>query len=195
MTQEDKLRNFYDFSIESANSRREQMVSECRASFEAEFEAHKNEKERAVSDRMKAETSTLRRLQKREFSERQNQIRLNVAGRQREVRDKIFAKVAEKLSEFRKTPEYHTWLFRRVKDALKFAGEDEVTIYVDPSDSTYTDEIRAVCGITPVVSREAFGGGIRAVIRARNILIDNSFDTLTAEAKENLRFDGGNLNG
>ena len=50
-------------------------------------------------------------------------------------------------------------------------------------------------GIKPVVSNVAFGGGIRAVIRSRNILIDNSFDTLMAEAKENFIFDGGNLNG
>lgn len=195
MTQEDKLRNFYDLSIESASRQRDQMLADCRATLEADFEAHRSEKENIVSDRMKSETTALSRELKRDLSDRQNRIRQNLAKRQREVKEEIFANVADKLSAFRKTPEYHTWLFRKVRAALAFAGEEEVTIYVDPADETYTDEINAVCGVQPVISNVAFGGGIRAVIRSRNILIDNSFATLMAEAKENFTFDGGNLNG
>lgn len=195
MTQEDKLRNFYDLSIESASRQRDQMLADCRATLEADFEAHRSEKENIVSDRMKSETTALSRELKRDLSDRQNRIRQNLAKRQREVKEEIFANVADKLSAFRKTPEYHTWLFRKVRAALAFAGKEEVTIYVDPADETYTDEINAVCGVQPVISNVAFGGGIRAVIRSRNILIDNSFATLMAEAKENFTFDGGNLNG
>jgi vacuolar-type H+-ATPase subunit E/Vma4 len=195
MTQEDKLRNFYDLSIESASRQRDQMLADCRATLEADFEAHRSEKENIVSDRMKSETTALSRELKRDLSDRQNRIRQNLAKRQREVKEEIFANVADKLSAFRKTPEYHTWLFRKVRAALAFAGKEEVTIYVDPADETYTDEIHAVCGVQPVISNVAFGGGIRAVIRSRNILIDNSFATLMAEAKENFTFDGGNLNG
>lgn len=195
MTQEDKLRNFYDLSIESASRQRDQMLADCRASLEADFEAHRSEKENIVSDRMKSETTALSRELKRDLSDRQNRIRQNLAKRQREVKEEIFANVADKLSAFRKTPEYHTWLFRKVRAALAFAGKEEVTIYVDPADETYTDEIHAVCGVQPVISNVAFGGGIRAVIRSKNILIDNSFATLMAEAKENFTFDGGNLNG
>lgn len=195
MTQEDKLRNFYDLSIESASRQRDQMLADCRATLEADFEAHRSEKENIVSDRMKSETTALSRELKRDLSDRQNRIRQNLAKRQREVKEEIFANVADKLSAFRKTPEYHTWLFRKVRAALAFAGKEEVTIYVDPADETYTDEIHAVCDVQPVISNVAFGGGIRAVIRSRNILIDNSFATLMAEAKENFTFDGGNLNG
>ena len=43
MTQEDKLRNFYDLSIESASRQSEQIIAECRATLEAEFEAHRSE--------------------------------------------------------------------------------------------------------------------------------------------------------
>ena len=195
MTQEDKLRNFYDLSIESASRQRDQMLADCRATLEADFEAHRSEKENIVSDRMKSETTALSRELKRDLSDRQNRIRQNLAKRQREVKEEIFANVADKLSAFRKTPEYHTWLFRKVRAALAFAGKEELTIYVDPADEPYTDEIHAVCGVQPVISNVAFGGGIRAVIRSRNILIDNSFATLMAEAKENFTFDGGNLNG
>lgn len=127
MTQEDKLRNFYDLSIESASRQRDQMLADCRATLEADFEAHRSEKENIVSDRMKSETTALSRELKRDLSDHQNRIRQNLAKRQREVKEEIFANVADKLSAFRKTPEYHTWLFRKVRAALAFAGEEEVT--------------------------------------------------------------------
>lgn len=238
MTQEEKLSKFYDLSIGSANEQKEKMVSEYRTALEADFETHKSEKESAVSERLKAEKTELRRELQRELSDRQGEIRRKMAGRQREVRDEIFANVKDKLTEFRKTPEYQTWLFKSVKAAKEFAGEDKVTvrddiftnvkdklpdmrripenhtwlfrnikaardiagesnviIYVDPDDAAYMDEIEAACQVKPIVSDEAFGGGIRAVIRSKRILIDNSFDTLIEEEKEHFRFDGGNLNG
>ena len=195
MTQEEKLSIFYDLSIGSAKEQSAKMLAEHQAALEAEFAAHRNEKEKAVSDRMKSETTALQRELKRDLSDRQNEIRQNLARRQREVKDEIFANVADKLSAFRKTPEYHTWLFSRVKNAMEFAGDDEVTIYIDPEDETYLDEIEAACGIKPQISNVVFGGGIRAVIRAKKILIDNSFDTLTAEARDDFTFDGGVLNG
>lgn len=37
---------------------------------------------------------------------------------------------------------------------------------------------------TVEVSKYGFGGGIRALIRARNILIDQSFETKLKEAEE-----------
>ena len=52
-------------------------------------------------------------------------------------------------------------------------------------------ELAARFGFAPVVSREAFMGGMRAVIRSKNILIDNSFATLLREAKEEFVFAGG----
>ena len=195
MTQEEKLSKFYDVSLESAKQERERILEDYRMNLKAEYEAHVSEKKAAAAERVKAETASLRREHRRELTDRQNRIRRKIAGRQEEVKEEIFANAAGKIESFRKTPEYHTWLFRKVKAAKRFAGEDEIRIFVDPSDSTYMDEIEAVSGIRPTVSEEPFGGGIRALIPGRKILIDNSFDTLIAEERENFKFDGGNLNG
>ncbi|MDO4805443.1 MAG: V-type ATP synthase subunit E [Lachnospiraceae bacterium] len=188
MTQEEKLSKFYDISIENATARSDQMLSDCREALEAEFASHKSEKEAGVAGWMRAETVALRRQLTRELSDRQAEIRRKTVGRQIEVLEAIFANVYSKLQSFRKTPEYQTWLFRKVEEAKKFAGQDAVTVYVDPDDAAYADEIEASCGIAPAVSEYAFGGGLRAVIREKRILIDNSFDTLAQEAKDNFRF-------
>lgn len=184
MTQEEKLSNIYELSIESAKAQSEQMLAECRAASEAEFASLKCEKEADTARWLGTEAAALRRQLRRELSDRQSEIRRKTAARQREVRELIFANAAKKLESFRQTSEYKAWLFQKVKEAAAFAAGDEVQIYVDPDDAAYTDEIKEVCGILPTLSKVRFGGGIRAVIREKRILIDNSFDTLMQEAED-----------
>ena len=76
---------------------------------------------------------------------------------------------------------------QQIQEACDFAGEDALVVYLDPADQ----ELAARFGFAPVVSKEAFMGGMRAVIRSKNILIDNSFATLLREAKEEFVFAGG----
>ena len=76
-------------------------------------------------------------------------------------------------------------------DLVGVAGEDALVVYLDPADQNRIPELAARFGFAPVVSREAFMGGMRAVIRSKNILIDNSFATLLREAKEEFVFAGG----
>ena len=89
------------------------------------------------------------------------------------------------------TPEYLEYLSQRIQEACDFAGEDALVVYLDPADQNRIPELAARFGFAPVVSREAFMGGMRAVIRSKNILIDNSFATLLREAKEEFVFAGG----
>ena len=45
--------------------------------------------------------------------------------------------------------------------------------------------------VTLTISAMPFLGGVRAVIPEKNILIDNSFETLLNEERENFIFHGG----
>lgn len=99
--------------------------------------------------------------------------------------------MAERLAQFRSTPEYLEYLSQRIQEARDFAGEDALVVYLDPADQNWIPELAARFGFAPVVSKEAFMGGMRAVIRSKNILIDNSFATLLREAKEEFVFAGG----
>ena len=108
-----------------------------------------------------------------------------------EIKQQLFHDVEERLAQFRSTPEYLEYLSQRIQEALDFAGEDAFVVYLDPADQNRIPELAARFGFAPVVSREAFMGGMRAVIRSKNILIDNSFATLLREAKEEFVFAGG----
>ena len=86
------------------------------------------------------------------------------------------------------------FLVKRIQEALDFAEDDVITIYIDPSDEALLPALTEHFGFTPILSRDSWMGGMRAVIRSKNILIDNSFATLLHDAKEEFVFTGGGAN-
>ena len=79
-----------------------------------------------------------------------------------ELRERLFAEVEQKLLEFKKTPAYRDMLFRQVKEALDFAAGDEMTVYLDPSDThlanAITEEINITGFAPPLSQKESFQG-------------------------------------
>ena len=155
------------------------------------FQEHKETKERQIQSHIQAETDNLKREINKTVSARQLEYRRLLSDKTEEIKQQLFHDVEERLVQFRSTPEYLEYLSQRIQEAHDFAGEDALVVYLDPADQNRIPELAARFGFAPVVSREAFMGGMRAVIRSKNILIDNSFATLLREAKEEFVFAGG----
>ena len=58
------------------------------------------------------------------------------------------------------------------------------SVYIDPNDEALAHKLSVKHGIDIIISKYPFHGGLRAVIPAKNILIDNSFEKKIAEAKD-----------
>ena len=101
--------------------------------------------------------------------------------------------VRNKLETFMGSSEYLGWLEEKIREALTIAGEDEVQIYLTPADANLLETLAARCGTPLCLSETPFMGGVRAVIPAKNILIDHTFKTLYENEKEEFNFDGGLL--
>ena len=94
---------------------------------------------------------------------------------QNELKVRLFDEVKELLSDFTKTDEYLDYLCSKIREAARFADGEEMTIYISPSDKEKQTELEKRTGMTITISEYDFMGGMRAVIRGRNILIDHSF--------------------
>lgn len=187
MTTEEKLQYFYDLSIEAAVTDANNLIDDHKTALDKLFADHKESKLQQAEIELKAESDKLKREFNKEISAKQIQIKRHLSAKRDELRDQLFAEVEQKLLAFKQTPEYLTMLVRQIKAAWDFAGDDEMTIYIDPSDAALVDEIvehTNIEGFTPTISKESFIGGMRAVIRSKNILIDNSFATLMKDEKE-----------
>ena len=125
-------------------------------------------------------------------------IRRTLGRKQEELKDKLFVELRDMLANYLETQDYQKLLERQVQHAVEFAGTDQVIIYLDPVDEDKCNRLALHNGNAELrISEYSFTGGTRAVIPARHILIDNSFQTKLEEAREKFHFDlslteGGN---
>ena len=193
MTTEEKLQHFYAFSMESACREAEQILTDYQSALDAQFAAHKENKQEEAARQLADESNKAKREINKAISAEQLRIRRRVSRKEKEIKHLLFEEVFAKLKAYKETSAdaYLELLCRQVLDAKQFASGDQMTVYIDPSDASFMEPIEKKTGITPVVSAETFLGGMRAVIHAKNILIDNSFSSLMQEAKNNFTFYGG----
>ena len=183
MTTEEKLKNFYEYSMQSAKAEGDYVLQEYQANLDKVFADHQTLKCAQAEAALHDETEKLRRDSNRTLSDEQVRIRRTLSKKQNEIKTALFSEVAKKLEALKAGPEYAGYLVRKIKEAKEFAGSDPLKVYIDPSDASLSDRLKAETGVDVTLSTTVFHGGIRAVIESKHVLIDNSFDTLTEEAK------------
>lgn len=191
MTTEEKLNHFLESSLNEARKKSEGIIQEYQNALDQQYEEHKVFKTKEAETSLRQETAALVRSMNKDLSLERLAIKRTITQKNTELKDALFTEVKNRLEEYMSTAEYDHLMVRQIKEALAFAGDDEVRIYIDPADSTKQMELSVATNANIKVSAYSFGGGTRAVIPAKNILIDNSFDTKLREEKEAFRFDGG----
>lgn len=185
MTIEEKLELFKDSAIAEASHQSSVMLAEYRQTLEKMFDTRVAAARQTAQEHIITETDRIRREHNRALSMEQNKIKRDIGEKHHQVKEQIFADVEKMLREYTKTDKYTQTLIRQINEIKKFARGQEVTIYVDPADTDKIPELEAAAGMKLTVSAIPFIGGARAVIPAKNILIDHSFATKLAEEKNN----------
>lgn len=174
---EEKLEVFRNFTIDVAKQKSDEMIAQFDRSCKQELEAFPQNKQAEMEHKIQIEERNIRR-----------QVNSKVSGemlRQKHILDECKRKWQVKLSdqvrlllkEYQNTEEYKKYLIAKIHMAKKVAEQDSIIIYINPSDADKKTELEVLTKAELTVSKIDFGGGIRAVIRSRNILIDESFMT------------------
>lgn len=191
MTLEEKIAHLQTTSMEQARAEGNAIIDSHKEALEKIFEDHKAEALRQSETRIKAETTNARLMYNQAMAKSQLDIKRRHGKIQQELKDKIFEETAQLVNEYMKTEAYDDFLVKCIRHAERFAGTDPVIIYINPSDEGKCSELEDATGIHLTISAEDFIGGVRAVIRARNILIDNSFKTQLRNQYDKFLFLGG----
>ena len=191
MTTEEKLKHFQDICMEDARERSAKMLDDYMNALEKAYEEHTADARRRADMQVEAETEKLEREINKRLSIGQLDLKREFSHRQEELKDKLFVELKDKLANFMETQEYQQLLDRQVKEAKAFAGDEELIIYMDPSDGDKLQRIAMHHNASIKLSEYSFTGGIRALIPCKHILIDNSFETKLSEARHEFKFDLG----
>ena len=191
MTIDEKLSHFYDITVEDARTKAAAILEEHKEALEKMTAERKALSEENAQAQIKAETANARREVNKALSAEQLTIKRDWTKKQNELKEKLFSEVKELLDSFTKTPEYETYLTGKIKEALDFAEDDEISVYLSPEDSALAEKLQQTTGVTIQIAKDSFLGGIRATIPQKNILIDHSFAGNFEAAYKEFQFDGG----
>lgn len=191
MTIEEKLQHFYDVSVEEASGSANQALEEHKKHLAKMFSDHKQTRQQDAQAQIKAETENAKREINKALSAQQLTLKRNLTARENELKDELFVEVKERLTQFMSTTEYEDYLVRKIKEAVDFAKDDELFIFLSPEDEGLKHTMMARTGFPVQISKEPFIGGIRATIPSKNILIDNSFMESLHTLRKEFSFDGG----
>lgn len=186
MTLDEKLEQFYNAAMESATSQNIQIIDEYQKSLQIIYDEHKIEALRKAETTYRLEAEKLLREKNRQLSNEVILLKRKLSERASELKINLFEEVVENLQQYMKTGEYFDLLCKQITEARNFAGNDDVTIYINPSDSSLKANLEANTNTTLTISTTDFMGGSRAVIHDKNILIDNSFLTKLEESKNSI---------
>ena len=194
MTLEEKIAHLQTSSMEQARAEGNAIIDAHKEALEKVFEDHRAEALRQSETRIKAETTNARLSLNQAAAKSQLEIKRRQGKVQQELKDKIFEEVMGLVDDYMKTAAYGDFLVKCIRQAVDFAGQDPVTIYINPSDEAKRSDLEDATGVHLTISAEDFIGGVRAVIRSRNILIDNSFRTQLRNEYDKFIFLGGDGN-
>ncbi|MBO1870313.1 hypothetical protein J4O15_05070 [Lachnoanaerobaculum sp. Marseille-Q4761] len=184
MTIEEKLQHFREACMADAMAASEKILSDYKNALEKDFLDYQNSEIKLADMEVKTETTRIDKEINKELALEQIKLRMELSKKAAELKEKIFTQLDGRLADYQASPEYEALLDSQIERALKFAGDDEVKIYIDPNDEALAHGLSVKHGIDVSISKYPFHGGMRAVIPAKNILIDNSFEKKIAEAKE-----------
>lgn len=191
MTIDEKLSHFYDVTIEDAQAKAAGILEEHRKALAQMTEKHKADSQENAQVQIKAETANARREINKALSAEQLTIKRDWTKKQNDLKEKLFAEVKTQLENFRNTPDYPAYLESKIKEALDFAEQDKINIYISPEDSALLPDLVERTKAFITVSAEDFLGGIKATIPHKNILIDHSFAGNFQAVYKEFKFDGG----
>lgn len=184
MTTEEKLQHLLDSSMEASRAEIAHTLSAYIKAMDQIFSEHAKSVREKCELEIRMETERLRKEGNRQLSAEQLNLRRQINQKEEELANELFIEVENLLETYMSTQDYADLLLRQIREAARFAGTDPYTIYLDPADADKLQALSAASGASLSVSRYSFRGGTRAVIPARHVLIDNSFETKLAEARE-----------
>ncbi len=191
MNLREKTEHLQDVAMTEARLQADQIVKQHKDALLKVFYQHRQEAIRQSETRIKAEETTGRQELNLATTKAQLELKRELGKTQAELKKVLFEEVEKLIHDYMKTKEYTELLVTYIHKAVKFADGTPVTLYINPSDADKKEYLEERTGMSLTISREDFIGGVRAVIREKNILIDHAFKGAIEREYNKFLFRGG----
>lgn len=194
MTTEEKLNHFRKNALEAATKQADQDVEHYQVALDQIFAQHKEDKLSEAKQLVADEQAKCARETNRLLTAQQSEIRKKFSDQTMRIRNQIFDHVRQKLVDFKKSPEYLSYLcdqIREIQTNLSGRSKKEIQFLVDSSDQNLIRPVSEKTGVKIDISKEEILGGLQAFVSDPDIMIDNSFTAMLDKEKKAFSVEGG----
>lgn len=191
LTLEERILHLRVAVMEEARAEGNAIMKQHEDALQNVFEQHRAEGKRQSETRIKAEGVSARQQLNMAMSKAQLELKREIGKMHKDLKKKLFHEVEQVLQDFMNTEEYRGLLVKYIEKAAQFAGGEEMTIYINPTDADMKEYLEEHTGMQLTVSKEDFIGGVRAVIHKRNILVDHAYKGALESEYQKFLFKGG----
>ncbi len=179
----EKLDIFYRAAMDAANIQSEAILEEQKQIYQRTMADYEAEKQKDWQEKRRQRETSLKREANRIVQEEIMQQKQAYHSAVEEKKQELFAAVERRLEEYRHTDAYEDQLEKMVQKAVALAETAGVQIYLSPSDREKKERLEQKTRQQILIGKE-LKGGICAVIKEKNILLDESFGSRLQELRE-----------
>ena len=179
----EKLDIFYRAAMDAANIQSEAILDEQKQIYQRAMADYEAEKQKDWQEKRRQRETSLKREANRIVQEEIMQQKQAYHSAVEAKKQELFTAVEQRLEEYRHTDAYEDQLEKMVQKAVALAETAGVQIYLSPSDQEKKERLEQKTGQQILIGEE-LKGGIRAVIKEKNILLDESFGSRLQELRE-----------
>ncbi len=191
MTAQEKTEHIKEAAMTEAREQANSLIQEHTDALQNLLDQHEEEAKQQKQSRIEAEMTSANHTLSAVKSKAQLQQKQAWGKLLGDLTEQLFLEVQEQLADYMKTDDYKEKLAQYIQNAADYAGGVPMTIYINPTDEDKKADLEAQTGMELTVSKDDFVGGIRAVIREKNILIDHAYKGAIEREKRDFLSKGG----
>ncbi len=191
MTAKEKTEHIKEAAMKEAREQANSLIQEHTDALQNLLDQHKEEAKEQKGTRIEAETTSAEHTLSTAKSKGQLKQRQAWGKLLADLNDQLFEEVQELLTDYMQTDDYKEKLVQYIVKAGDYAAGAPMVIYINPTDADKKADLEERTGLELTVSKEDFVGGIRAVIREKNILIDHAYKGAIEHERQEFLSKGG----
>lgn len=186
MDLEDKFAYFETQVNQQAQDIIDEQVNQYRATLQKDYDEFVKNTNQEFDAKFANAKKNMRKELNKNISQSQIHLQRDLYLQEEKLKKSLFAEFNSAIQNYMQTDEYRNQLVVMINNLKDYAekNREELVVYINHSDQGMIETLLEETNANIQISDREFLGGIRGVLKDRQVLIDYSFSTLLANVED-----------
>lgn len=186
MDLEDKFAYFETQVNQQAQDIIDEQVNQYRATLQKDYDEFVKNTNQEFDARFVNAKKDMRKDLNKNISQSQIHLQRDLYLQEEKLKKTLFAEFNDAIQNYMQTDEYRNQLVVMINNLKDYAekNREELVVYINHSDQGIIETLLEETNANIQISDREFLGGVRGVLKDRQVLIDYSFSTLLANVED-----------